>query len=618
MVARALTGAVGCVAALLVAAPAWAGPVATNDQEYASLGRVFPEIEDSTTYTLYTTEFQPAIRYLEQRYPDRLAVSVYGQSVEGRNLYAVELTNERSRVPYQRRKKVVIDVSIHGGERAPLEGTVRFLEDMASTGDPDALALLDTTVLVFTFPNPDGWIRRMETQMPFGLRAGTRTNANGFDLNRQWPSIGYVRSAWGTMTQPEVIATKDLYESRYADATWGHSVHCFTLFPTAYVQLLWQAAENDLAENLETFDFSEQLVTRITAATRGLEFSGTDRQPVMHGTSWETRRRANTGYAGGFLTQPRPAGMDLLGLTLEHLGCENNNWNPAVLRFGVAAVRAELREVLVAANRRQPRVRVDLPGVVGYLDDDAVVTDADANGAGYEPADAFEASFPQFPYRATRMRFFRDLHRYAPRLLGVQPNSVAVPGRLRGLDALVITEHDAGVDPRRLETFVRGGGTLVLTDGAVRTLAKVTGVPADAIVRQTSDPGTDLPHMDADSRDFTHPLLAGLNRPEIYAEQLYEPVPVGFSLDDGAPPWWAVDQDAFEAAGGRVAALDQRGTVMLGDVAMGAGRVVVIGGLLPQPSEDDFHPYGLADYSVTSTGYQVLLNALGATLTRHD
>ena len=48
-----------------VAAPAWAGPVATNDAEYASLGRVFPEIEDSTTYTLFTTEFQPAIRYLD-------------------------------------------------------------------------------------------------------------------------------------------------------------------------------------------------------------------------------------------------------------------------------------------------------------------------------------------------------------------------------------------------------------------------------------------------------------------------------------------------------------------------------------------------------------------------
>jgi hypothetical protein len=93
---------------------------------------------------------------------------------------------------------------------------------------------------------------------------------------------------------------------------------------------------------------------------------------------------------------------------------------------------------------------------------------------------------------------------------------------------------------------------------------------------------------------------------------------VGFSLDAGAPPWWAVDPAAFEAAGGEAAALDQRGTVMLGDLALGEGRVVVIGGLLPQPSEEHFHPYGLADYSVTSTGYQVLLNALGASLDRRD
>jgi murein tripeptide amidase MpaA len=612
MSSRALTTAIGFVLAVLVASPAWAGPVATNDDEYASLGRVFPEIEDSTTYTLFTTEFQPAIRYLEQRYPDRLDVSVYGQSVEGRNLYAVELTNERSRVPYRKREKIVLDVSIHGGERAPLEGTVRFLEDMASTGDRDSIALLNRTVAVFTFPNPDGWIRRMETLEPFGLRAGTRANANGFDLNRQWPSIGYVRSAWRTLTQPEVIATKELYESRFADAGWGHSVHCFTLFPTAYVQLLWMAAQNDLAENAETLDFVEELVDEMSAASRGLEFDGTDRQPVMHGTLWETRRRANTGVAGGYLAHPRPAGLDQLGITFEHYLCENRNWDPAVQRYHVEGIRAALRVTLEAANRRAPRVRVDLPGRVGYLVDDAVVTDADGNGAGYLPADEFEASFEQFPYRATRMRFFRDLHRYAPRLTSVRPSAARAPGRLRRLDTFVITEHDAGIDARRLSSFVRSGGTLVLTDGAVRTLAKVADVPADAIVRQTSDPGTDLPHLDAETRDFGHPLLSGLDRPELYAEQLYEPVPLGFSLDDGAPPWWGVNQAAFEAVGGRVAALDQRGTVMLGDVAVGDGRVVVIGGLLPQPSENHFHPYGLADYSVTSTGYQVLLNALGA------
>jgi hypothetical protein len=616
MFTRALTMAVGCLLALLAAAPAWAGPVATNDEEFERLGRVFPEIEDSLTYTLFTTEFQPAIRYLEQRYPDRLDVSVYGHSVEGRNLYAVELTNERSPVPYSRREKLVLDISLHGGERSPLEGTVRFLEDMARTDDPELVALLDTTVAVFTFPNPDGWIRRMETLEPFGLRAGTRANANGFDLNRQWPSIGYVRSAWRTLTQPEVIATKDLYESRYADAGWGHSVHCFTLFPTAYIQLLWQMAENDLAENVETFDFNDELVERMAAATRGLEFAGADRQPVMHGTVWETRRRANTGFAGGYLSQPRPAGLDMLGITFEHYLCENRNWDPAVQRYHVEAVRAALRVTLEAANRRPPRVRVDLPGVVGYLHDDAVVTDGDANGAGYVPADEFEASFQQLPYRATRMRFFEDLHRYAPRLVRVQPQAASTAGRLRRLDALVISEHDGGVDPQRLEAFVRAGGTLVLTDGALRTLAEVADVPAGAIVRQTSDPGTDVPHLDAASRDFTHPLLAGLNRPELYAEQLYEPVPLGFSLDAGAPPWWAVDPAAFEAAGGRIAALDQRGTVMLGDVAVGDGRVVVIGGLLPQPTEDHFHPYGLADYSVTSTGYQVLLNALDATLDR--
>lgn len=617
MVSRAVGVAATCLALAVCAAPAWAGPVATNDEEYESLGRVFPEIADSNTYTMYTNEFQPAIKYLEKRYADRLRVRDYGKSVEGRSLYAVELTNERSRVPYKQREKVVFDVSVHAGERSPLEGTVRFLEDMASSDDRDDVELLNDVVAVFTFPNPDGWIRRMETLDPPGIMAGTRANANGFDLNRTFPSIGYVRSAWGTMTQPETVATTNLYESQYADAEWGNSLHCFTLYPTAYVQLLWNMGQNDLAENTQSLDFVNTIVDRMSKASAGLEFAGTDRKPVMHGTLWETRRRNNTGTSPGYMGAAKPAGLDQLGITVEQYLCENRNWDPAVQRYHVAGLRAALRAMLEAATQDQPRVRAKLPGAVGYVHDDEVVTDRDWNGAGYEPRDEFEASFEQLPYRATRMRFFKDLEKYAKRLVPVKPWSADAVGRLRELDTLVVSEDDGGIQPRRLESFVRRGGTLVLTDGAVRSLAKVSRVPNGAIARQTSDPGTDTPHMDAESRDFSHPLLKGLQSPELYAEQLYEPVPLGFSLDEGAPPWWGVDRTAFEAAGGRVAALDQRGTVMLGDMKVGDGRVVVIGGLLPQPTESYFHPYGLADYSVTSTGYQVLLNALGARLEEH-
>ena len=39
----------------------------------------------------------------------------------------------------------------------------------------------------------------------------------------------------------------------------------------------------------------------------------------------------------------------------------------------------------------------------------------------------------------------------------------------------------------------------------------------------------------------------------------------------------------------------------------------VIGALLPMPTEDYFHPEGLADYSVTYAGFQVFQNAIDYT-----
>jgi Zinc carboxypeptidase len=595
----------------LLGAPVLAGPVARNDQEYALLGRVFPEVADSLTYIQFTDEFVPAIHYLESRYPSRLKVFTYGTSVEGRSLYAVELTDENSSVPYLERKMIPIDISLHASERSPAEGALRFIEDVASTSDPELLALLRTTVVLFTFPNPDGW----SVMEPLGLQSGTRTNANGFDLNRQFPSIGYVRSAWGTMTQPEAIATHALYERpEYKAGAWGHSVHCFTLFPFSYVQLLINAAENDLAENVQTLQFTEQVVERTAQATAGLEFTTNDWVPVMYGTVFETRRRTNTGYMGGYLAHPPPAGHNKLGVTWEGYGCENATWSQDIQTYHVEAVRAALRVMMESANRPTPNVTLQLPGLVGYLTDGAVVRHDDANGAGYVPADEFEASFEQLPYAATRMRFFEDLSRYT------NPRLVPVRGTSRGFRssipfyALIISERATGLDAASLRKFVEAGGIVIVLDGAARLLPNLTSIPSSAIVRQTSDPGTDVPRMTEASRDFTHPLLAGLDKPQAYAEQLYEPVPVGFSLDEGAPPWWGVDETAFEAAGGRVAALDQRGTVMLGDIPVGAGRIVVIGGLLPQPTEDYFHPYGLANYAVTHVGYQVLINALGGQL----
>jgi hypothetical protein len=49
----------------------------------------------------------------------------------------------------------------------------------------------------------------------------------------------------------------------------------------------------------------------------------------------------------------------------------------------------------------------------------------------------------------------------------------------------------------------------------------------------------------------------------------------------------------------------------LGELAHGDGSIAVFGAILPQPTEENPHLYGLADYGVTITGGEVLHTMLG-------
>ncbi len=52
------------------------------------------------------------------------------------------------------------------------------------------------------------------------------------------------------------------------------------------------------------------------------------------------------------------------------------------------------------------------------------------------------------------------------------------------------------------------------------------------------------------------------------------------------------------------------GGVTLGQLPLGEGRVTVLGSLLPVPTEEYDHPYGLSSYGVTYSGYEVLRNLM--------
>ena len=71
-----------------------------------------------------------------------------------------------------------IQGGIHGNEYEGVDASMRFIERLATTPygtDPDVDEVLDHAVVVYNpIQNPDGRV------------AGTRTNGNGFDLNRDY------------------------------------------------------------------------------------------------------------------------------------------------------------------------------------------------------------------------------------------------------------------------------------------------------------------------------------------------------------------------------------------------------------------------------------------------
>ncbi|MDQ4095863.1 MAG: hypothetical protein M3174_06650 [Actinomycetota bacterium] len=165
---------------------------------------------------------------------------------EKRRLFMFRVTDEKSKIPLKKRKWFVFPLSIHGIERAGVEGGVRAAEDLATWAAceagqnrrPDfvddakceaevthtenkpypimestpevslgAGDVLKRAVVVFMFPNPDGWLRgdRMRDRLP-SSSFYQRYNGNGVDLNRDWPTKGWTFRPYTPASEPEVKA----------------------------------------------------------------------------------------------------------------------------------------------------------------------------------------------------------------------------------------------------------------------------------------------------------------------------------------------------------------------------------------------------------------------------
>src|SRR3954462_3474909 len=181
-----------------------------------------------------------------------------------------------------------------------------------------------------------------------------------------------------------------------------------------------------------------------------------------------------------------------------------------------------------------------------------------------------------------------------------------------------------------LRTWVNNGGTLVLTDGALRGLPELRSFPASAIARETVYAGQSA-FSDGSTDTLKDPLARGIAQPGArfnpgMRRQMYEPTPLGFSIQNsaGADGSYArqydVDASAWKNAGGRYvagsadagarAAEADYNKVTIGELKLGSGQVRIAGALLPQATERYDHEFGLEPYATTYSGYVMARNLL--------
>ncbi|HEV2891565.1 MAG TPA: M14 family zinc carboxypeptidase [Frankiaceae bacterium] len=610
--------------------PVSAAPTCTTLPTAACGDRVIADPLRSTTFIQYGSEAWPALRAIEAIAPDVVDVKPLSEwtrnkshvSAGGLQIPVIRVTNEKVRGP---KKKVVVSLSAHGNEPAGREGGLRYVESLARWWQGDRkhvlysgenqMALdvaLGRTELWLGVVNVDGWAAG-----DLGSGVFERGNANGEDLNREFPTVGWTNRDATPMSEPEARGWVQLVRSLGRVATASDIHGETTSANNAFADLMWpagqwspkmQAQEAQLARNVirnVERKFEEQLV----AVGMATDVAGV-MAPSKAATGYDVVGYDDGGFMGDWFTQEGGAVEIDAENFLSH-SVPMNAWVGPLEQAHVAGVQG-LIEALVVEAHVTDRVRPSLKlGKVAYAFDPRRVRSSDGLGFKPEPGD-----HPR-RYDVSRMRYFDDLRAAAGTpVVPLSSYDIATGrARLSSYDSLVLDDVavppdakgrrvDAGAYLRAVQAFVRGGGQLVLTDAAV-PYARNFGVTGDDAFREAR---TNAGHIDFG--ELTHAWEKGLSDT---SSQTYYEVPLGFSPTSSAPHY-GISTDVWTAAKGVTVGTvsDAKGAfTALGHLPYGKGQVSIFGALLPTPNEEEDHVEGLKDYGVTITGGLVFHTMLG-------
>ena len=466
--------ALALAATALSASTALATPVATSEPQYTALGRIFPDplagcvrggpapcspnAQGNTPATQFIqlAEFIDAIKFMNSRPEWQRYLEVWPlDGREGANdgeepphadpaqafpgntlpdyeftpkteyksvglpttqrtraksdLYVLRVTDET--VPDDQKQKYVMSLSIHGIERAGVEGGTRAAEDLVTawtTTMPDGRMkaehpivpdgtlpnaptfddVLKKMILYFVYPNPDGWRRGSVTM---GGVFYQRYNGNGVDLNRDWPDVGFSFRPYSTGSEPEVRAVGsalqeidrkqrvgggvDLHGMLTADALSytliGHGRHDW-----AKDTRIRETARNIHVVSEKALAWSPLIVPNDTdKSTMGCEGAfGLEACAQIYGQTWgtvyDTINYTVTGSMGDWLDSPFGLGADGLNneMAFSHLD-RNIVFDPQGEQLHVDGNKALIYSQ-VASMLSPPDQKYTAPGLKGYVAND--------------------------------------------------------------------------------------------------------------------------------------------------------------------------------------------------------------------------------------------------------
>jgi len=283
-------------------------------------------------------------------------------SRDRRDLFLFKVTDDESPIPESERKHFAYSLSIHGIERAGLEGGIRAMEDLITWAAcengpgsllieqvcaleggnfprpivetpterpaPTASEVLRDAVIYFIPPNPDGWHRG---EVGGGGYFFQRYNGNGVDLNRDWPTKGYTFRPYSPGSEPETQAYSRVLRgiketTATGKFTGGIDLHG-QLTANAYSYTLLGSGQRDYRRNFSTVDQAlrawEDQTARLAWSpyvTNGPNNPGPDHPGVFPqadqwGTVIDTIGYQITGGVGDWFESP--IGLDGVGIDNE-------------------------------------------------------------------------------------------------------------------------------------------------------------------------------------------------------------------------------------------------------------------------------------------------------------